>query len=210
MMKQEKNYSYRGSILGKVLPTVLFTIVLICTPGIISATSKGQRDVALRWGHTSLGMLSGSSPYDTGLSAGVTVGVNRRLEFIVTGGTEVVPVPFRTGYVLAELSLAVLGDRVLDGGYAGSLLNTHVALGIMASPHGIDHGFGPSHLVLTITPLSLGTPLEGRRENLMKMGVAWAFREQQPSFSFFWNLYSIDTYLSGTWRDVSRVSTPTP
>ena len=59
-------------------------------------------------------------------------------------------------------------------------------------------GAGP---VISITPLTVGSPVSGRRERILKTGVGYDFVNMELMITF--SLISVDYYVRGSWRDYS-------
>lgn len=186
---------------------LLFPFMCIMALGCVSPLSAwdGPRTLSIRWGHTSLGVNETAPAYATGIFAGLAASLGPSVEVSLTGGLEITPRPARTGYLSAEVSVALLGELYRQGNYGGNGMNSFVSLALVATPYGEQRILSPTHLVLSFTPITLGNAMQGRRENFMKFGLAWDFRTLidggNPRFSILWNLFSMDSYLKGTWSD---------
>lgn len=127
---------------------------------------------------------------------GFNVGLTSRLEMNLWGISELVPMPFQSNMFGLDLTFALLGDRSTASKVAGSGLNTLVSIGGF---YRLDNnGAGP---IISITPLSVGSPISGRRERILKTGIGYDAVNNEVVVTF--SLISIDYYLRGTWRDYS-------
>ncbi|AEC02299.1 hypothetical protein [Parasphaerochaeta coccoides] len=171
----------------------------------VSAAWDGIQTLSIRWGHTSLDLNEASPAYSTGIFIGLGASLNPYMEINVTGAMEATPRPASTGFLSAELSFALLGPVYRSGDYGGSGLNSFVSLALVATPYGESQKLSPNYLVLSFTPIAIGNAMQGKRENLLKFGLAWDFRAfadgRGARFSMLWSLFSVDSYLIGTWSD---------
>jgi len=174
----------------KRLPVVLLVLV--------SALTVFSSDIALRVGHGAF--LPGENG-EFGLHglAGVSFGLTKRIEMNLEVVTPLVPRPVSDVVAGLEVGVSLLGDRNRDIYYNGNSINTVASLGLFASDHAEDGRFLPTYLTLRITPVTIGTPLIGKRESLMPVGVAWNFREK--TLGVFMSIMLYDHYIKGTWRD---------
>ena len=164
--------------------------VLILIFGLVFALNA---EVGVRIGH---GALDPDFKNGLGLTllAGLDFGLTERLELNVEAMTPLVPNPFSEVRAGFELGYALSGKRVAKDGYSGIAINQVVSIGLFT-----DGNFIPTYLTLRVTPLTVGTPASGRRENLLPVGIAWNFRDN--SVGLFITVIMYDYYISGTWRD---------
>ena len=59
--------------------------------------------------------------------------------------------------------------------------------------------FLPSGVFLNITPITIGTPIHGRRERAFEIGCAYDWFENKFKFTF--SFIKLDFYVRGSWRD---------
>lgn len=130
------------------------------------------------------------------LSYGLNVGLARRLELDMWGVSEIVPMPFASNMFGIELAYAIMGDRSTASKVAGSGINMLVSIGGFYRTD--NNGAGP---MLSITPLSVGSPISGRRERILKTGIGYDAVNNELVVAF--SLISIDFYVRGSWRDYS-------
>lgn len=129
-------------------------------------------------------------------SYGINIGLTERLELGIWGVSELVPMPFESNMLGLDLSFALLGARSTASKTAGSGLNMLLSVGGFYRTD--NNGAGP---MISITPLSIGTPVSGRRERILKTGFGYDFVNKDFVITF--SLVSIDYYVRGTWRDYS-------
>ena len=110
------------------------------------------------------------------LCYGSTIGLTKRLELTVAGVSEVTPDPFSVNELQIGMSFALMGERSTGNG-----------------------GFLPSGAFLTVTPVTIGTPIHGRRERAFEMGAAYNWYDN--SFSFIFSFLKLDYYIRGSWHD---------
>ncbi len=130
------------------------------------------------------------------VSYGFSIGLTRRLELDIWGISSLVPVPFSSNMFGAELDFALLGDRSTASKVAGSGINMLIGAGGFYRTD--NRGAGP---MISITPLTVGSPVSGRRERILKTSLGYDFVNMELVVSF--SLISLDFYVRGTWRDYS-------
>lgn len=131
------------------------------------------------------------------LCYGSTIGLTKRLELTVAGVSEVTPDPFSVNKLQIGMSFALMGDRSTGSRVAGSSINTLINAGVIVSSE--NGGFLPSGAFLTVTPVTIGTPIHGRRERAFEMGAAYNWYDN--SFSFIFSFLKLDYYIRGSWHD---------
>ncbi len=172
----------------------VIVVLLILT----ASTAVFSSDIALRIGH---GAFLPGEKGELGLHAlgGVSLGLTKRVELNLEVISPLVPAPFSDAVAGFEVGYSLLGDRNRNIYYNGSAMNTVVSLGLFASDHARNGRFLPTYLTLRITPVTIGTPLTGKRESFMPVGLAWNFREK--TLGVFMSVMLYDHYIKGTWRD---------
>ncbi len=173
----------------------LCIVAILCVQGVFA---KPALDLGFTFGQ---GALSFSKYTDPGLSVvlGTTLGLTQRVELDVTALVELIPNPFASAMLGIEVGVGLLGERSFGDNRAGIGINTMLSAGMLLSDHTPNGQFAPTHVLLAVTPVTVGTPYSGKRERLGKMGVAWNFWDN--SFSMYWSVALYDLYVGGTWRD---------
>lgn len=133
------------------------------------------------------------------LGWGVCIGLTDTIEFDIQAGTELVPTFIGDTSVAFLLQKALLGQRSTGSRIAGVGVNTLLGAGFVVSPHTEDGTMGVSHLVVSITPLTIGSPVTGKRERLLGFSLAYNLWTDQVSLYF--DLLTYDLYAVGTYRD---------
>lgn len=146
-------------------------------------------DVSLSIGMDSYDYLDGIS-----FSYGMNVGLTSRLELGLWGVSELIEKPFSENVFGAELCYSLIGKRNTGSIVAGSGINTIIGAGAFYNT--ADGGIGP---VVSIAPLSVGSPITGKRERILRTTAGWDFVNNKLVMSF--SLVNIDIYLKGTYRD---------
>ncbi|MDD7200487.1 MAG: hypothetical protein SPF89_01690 [Sphaerochaetaceae bacterium] len=130
---------------------------------------------------------------------GLTMGLSDVYELDVTGTSEVVPDFFEgtntTMQVLLQRSL--LGERNTGTAVSGIGLNTLLGFGVGLSTYHESGEFYPTHLLFSLTPVTIGTPMMGKREKLCTLTLAVNIYDK--SVSLYFDLMSFDFYLLGSW-----------
>lgn len=127
-------------------------------------------------------------------SYGMNFGLSERVEFDIWGISDVIPKPFDSNMFGADISIALLGRRSSGTKVAGSGINMLLSIGGFYRTD--NHGAGP---IISLTPLTVGSPITGRRERLLKTGIGWDFVNNNLVVTF--SLLNLDYYVRGTYRD---------
>lgn len=152
----------------------------------------------------SLGTAShwGDTQYDNSrlkLAWGVTLGLNPTWELDVQAHSALVPDFFGDTTVSVLVQKAFLGQRSTGTRVAGIGINSLVGAGVLFSTYNPLEVHLPSHVLLSITPLTVGNPISAKRERLLSVTLAYNFFTSEVSVLF--NLLVYDFYLVGTYRD---------
>ena len=150
-------------------------------------------DVSLGFGHYTDFKKANS----LSLAYSSTIGLTDRLELILTGVSEVTPEPFSNNELQIGLDFALMGQRSTATEVAGSSINTLIGGGLIISQ--AKGSFLPSGVFLNITPITIGTPIHGRRERAFEIGCAYDWFENKFKFTF--SFIKLDFYVRGSWRD---------
>ena len=170
----------------KAFVIILFVLILI------PLSAGDHHDVSLSIGEESYKWPEMGMSF----SYGVNIGLTNHLELDIWGTSELVPVPFASNIFRVELLWSLLGERSTASKIAGSALNTLIGIGGFYRTD--NNGAGP---LVSITPLTVGTPVSGRRERILRTALGYDAVNRELVVSF--SLISIDYYLRGTWRDYS-------
>ena len=127
-------------------------------------------------------------------SYGMNVGLSERWEMEVWGVSELLPMPFANNMFGIDFSAAILGPRSTASKVAGSGINTLIGIGGFYRTD--NNGAGP---MVSITPLTVGSPISGRRERLFRTAVG--YDAVNNSVVVLFSLLDIDFYVRGTYRD---------
>ena len=163
-------------------------IILLITP----AFAGDHQDISLSIGHQTYRWPERGISFSYGLNIGLT----GRIEMDIWGVSELVPSPFGSNMFGLEIAFALMGARSTASSVAGSGINMLISAGgFYRTDNG---GAGP---VISITPLTVGSPVSGRRERILKTGVGYDFVNMELMITF--SLISVDYYVRGSWRDYS-------
>lgn len=152
-------------------------------------------DLSFTFGH----QAGIKNPDGLNMMYGFNLGLNERMEMGLWGESTLTPSFFEDNALGLSLSFAVLGQRSTGTSVPGNAINMFVNAGVifsMDNPHDL---FLPTTGYISITPLSFGSSVIGRRERFMEMGVTYNWFENE--FSFFFSFLKLDYFITGTWRD---------
>lgn len=153
-------------------------------------------DISLGFGHyTNFKKANSLSLY-----YGSTIGLTDRLELTFGGVSEVTPNVFNSNELQLGLAFAIMGQRSTSTKVAGSSINTLLGAGIIVSD--VDGRVLPSGAYINVTPVTIGTPIHGRRERAFEIGCQydWFSNKFYVTFSFL----KLDFYLRGSYRDYMK------
>ena len=168
-------------------------IIFIMLFSTLSLFAGDYFDISLGFGHyTDFKKANSLSLY-----YGSTIGLTDRLELTLGMVSEVTPQPFNNNELQVGLDFAIMGQRSTATRVAGSSINTLVGAGLIISQ--AKNSFLPSGVFLSITPLTIGTPIHARRERAFEVGVAYDWFENKFKFTF--SFIKLDFYVRGSWRD---------
>lgn len=140
--------------------------------------------------------------YDNGavkFAYGVTVGMTDVLEFDIQANSQLVPRFFGDTNVLMLVQRTLQGQRNTGKKIAGIGVNTLVGAGVMFSDYHQGGQFAPTHLLFSVTPITIGSPFAGKRERVMSFTLTYNIYSSQISLMV--DLLKDDFYLIGTYRD---------
>lgn len=167
--------------------TVIALVILVLA---LPLYAGPYNDVSL-----SFGMDNYKWPMDgISFSYGVNIGITDRLELGAWGISELIDIPFSENVFGLEASYALIGKRNTGSIVAGSGINTLVGAGLFYSTK--DKGIGP---MITITPITIGSSISGRREKVLKTNAGWDAVNGKLFISC--SLITIDIFVKGTYKD---------
>ena len=129
-----------------------------------------------------------------GVSYGMDMGLTDTVEFGVWGVSELIPQPFESNLLCAEVSIALMGQRNTGSKVSGVNINTLLSIGGFWKTD--DNGLG---VMVGVTPLAVGSPALGRRERCLRTNVGWDFVNKKLIVAF--SPMDVDIYIKGTYRD---------
>ena len=166
----------------------IFVVLLLFSA--LSLPAADHHDISLSFGHS----IYRWPEKGISFSYGMNIGLTSRLELGVWGISEAVPDPFAHNMFGLDLSYALMGRRSTASKVAGTGINTLVSAGAFYRTD--NGGAGP---LLSVTPLTVGSPITGRRERLLKTGVGYDVVNNELVIVF--SLLNLDYYVRGTYRD---------
>jgi len=133
------------------------------------------------------------------LAWGVTLGINDEWELDLQANSALVPQFFGDTTVAILLQKSLLGKRSTGTRVAGLGVNTLLGAGILFSDYYPGDLLMPSHILVSLTPLTVGNPISVKRERAFTVTLAYNFLTTGVSVLF--DLVKYDFYLVGTYRD---------
>ena len=129
-----------------------------------------------------------------GVSYGFDMGLTDKIEFGVWGVSELIPQPFQSNIIGAEISFARMGQRNTGSKVSGVNMKTLLSLGGFWKTD--DNGLG---VMVGVTPLAVGSPALSRRERCLRTNIGWDFVNKKLLVVF--SPMDVDIYVKGTYRD---------
>ena len=132
-----------------------------------------------------------------GMSYGFNLGLSSRVELNLGAVSSIVPDPFSENTFFTEVQVALLGKTSTASKVSGSNVNMYLGLGGFYSWD--DMGYQSAGPYISWTPISMGTPISGRRERMMKTSFGWDCINNKAVLAF--SLVNFDFFVRGTYRD---------
>ena len=120
--------------------------------------------------------------------------MTKKVELEIWGVSDLIPTPFKSNMIGAEIGITLLGRRTSGTKVAGTGINTLLSIGGFYRTD--NDGVGA---IISITPITVGNPITGRRERLLKTTIGWDFVNSKLMVAF--SPLSLDLYVRGTYRD---------
>ncbi|AEV30494.1 hypothetical protein SpiGrapes_2737 [Sphaerochaeta pleomorpha str. Grapes] len=130
---------------------------------------------------------------------GATIGMTDILELDLQANSQLVPRFFADTNVLVMVQRTLQGQRNTGKKIAGIGVNTLVGAGVMFSDYHEGGQFVPTHLLFSVTPITIGSPYAGKRERILSFTLAYNMYNNQ--ISLVMDLLKNDFYVIGTYRD---------
>ena len=133
------------------------------------------------------------------LAWGTSIGLTDVWGLDIQASTQLVPTFLDTTSVSFLIQRALFGQRSTGGQTAGMGINSLVGLGVMLSPYTLDGITTLSHLLVSLTPLTVGSPVIGKRERAFTVTLAYDLHTKQVGVLF--DLLKFDFYVVGSYKD---------
>lgn len=174
--------------------------VLLCIMiGLVLPLFAGYFDVGITLGTNAHLLEKDLDASRLKLAWGVTIGLTDVWELDMQSDTQLVPQFIGSNSVSVLIQRSLLGQRSTGGMTAGLGINTLVGVGAMVSPYTPDGNTTLSHLLFSLTPITVGSPVTGKRERLLSLTVAYNLHTKQISILF--DLLKFDFYVVGSYKD---------
>ena len=165
---------------------LVFLILLLLSP----LSAGDYHDVSLTIGHGTYKWPEKGISF----SYGINIGLSSRWELGFWGISEVVPKPFESNMFGIDFTFTLFGPRSTASKIAGSGINTALSIGGFYRTD--NNGAGP---IISITPITVGNPISGRRERILKTSIGYDAVNNELVILF--SLINLDFYVRGTYRD---------
>ncbi|MDD3903212.1 MAG: hypothetical protein WC136_06365 [Sphaerochaeta sp.] len=130
---------------------------------------------------------------------GLSMGLNENWELDLQSASQLIPDFFGDTTLSVLLQRTLLGQRSTGNQIAGLGVNSLVGGGIMFSSYNNEEVYKPTHLLFSLTPITIGTPISGKRERLVTLTLAYNLHTQQVSMLF--DVIKYDFYVVGSYQD---------
>ncbi|WP_320127786.1 hypothetical protein [uncultured Sphaerochaeta sp.] len=172
-----------------------FIVFLFCIPALFAGTF----DLGITLG-TNAHFYENNQDNDmVKLAWGATFGITDVLEFDIQANSQLVPQFFGSTNVAVLVQRTIQGERNTGKKVAGIGLNSLLGVGVMFTDYQQTGILLPTHLLVSCTPYTLGSPYSGKRERLLSLTLAYNMYTNQVSLMF--DLIKYDYYAIGSYRD---------
>lgn len=174
--------------------------VLIMFLVIAPLGAADYQDISISLGSISTYGYYGEYGIEDSLRASLSfnIGLTSHLEMAAGMITELTPSIFNENTAFLEFSYALLGERSTASKVAGVGINTLISIGGFYT--GVfNSDYQGAGAYLSITPLTVGSPVTGHRERILKTNIGYDFINNRVIVSF--SLLTFDFYVRGTYRD---------
>jgi len=171
---------------------IITILLLLCS---ISLYAGDHQHISLSFGHQA--WMSNKSGLD--FSYGINLGLTRRSEMSLWGESQLTPEFFGKSAMGLGFSFSLMGDISTASKIAGVGINTLINAGVIFTTDNPWEYFIPTDIYLSVTPITIGNPVSGKRERLLEMGVTYNYFENR--FGFLFSLLKFDYYVRGSYRD---------
>ena len=130
---------------------------------------------------------------------GFSTGLTDVWEFNLQVDSQLIPEFFSDSSISLLAQRTLLGQRSTGSNTAGVGINTLVGFGVMLSEYREQGTFGLSHILLSVTPLTVGSPVMGKRERLLTLTLAYNL--STGGIGILFDLIKYDFYLVGSYKD---------
>ena len=176
---------------------LLLTSIIILI--VVSPLFAGYFDLGITLGTNAHLYEKDLDPSRMKLAWGLSTGLTDVWELDVQVDTRIIPDPFSSSSVSLLMQRTLLGQRSTASAVAGVGINTLVGAGVMVSSYREQGTLGISHVLLSLTPVQIGNPVNGKRERLLSLTLAYNLSNGQIGLLF--DLIKYDFYVVGTYKD---------
>lgn len=151
-------------------------------------------DIGFTFGHQ-------MSKFKDGINilTGMQLGLTSNLEMGLWLESTLTPGFFKENSVGLEFSYGLLGKRSTKSFVAGSGINTLLNVGLIVDKMNELEQMNLTSAYISITPLTVGSPISGMRERLITVGVLYNWHKNE--FRVLFSLFKQDFYVRNTWRE---------
>lgn len=175
-------------------------VLLVCMIiGFAFPLFAGYFDVGLTLGTNAHWGEKDLDPSRLKLAWGASFGLTDVWELDIQTDTQLVPKFLGSHSVSMLVQRTLLGQRSTGGQTAGVGVNSLVGVGAMISPYTPEEKITLSHLLVSLTPITIGSPITGKRERVLTLTLAYNLHTKQVAV--FFDLLKFDFYVRGSYRD---------
>lgn len=175
----------------------LFLCSLLCI--LAFPVSAGYFDLAVTLGANVHMNERDLDPSRMKLAWGLSTGLTDVWEFTVQVDNQLVPYFFQDASISLLTQRTLFGQRSTGSRTAGVGINTLLGMGVMFSEYREQGTFGLSHVLFSVTPLTVGSPVMGKRERLLTLTLAYNL--STGGIGILFDLIKYDFYLVGSYKD---------
>ncbi len=159
----------------------------------------GYFDVGITLGTNAHMKEKSLDPSRLKLAWGAAIGITDVWEIDIQANTQLVPTFVGSSAVSLLAQRTLLGQRSTGGKTAGIGVNSLIGVGAMFSPYTPEGVVTLSHLLFSVTPLTVGSPVTGKRERAFALTLAYNLHTKRVAILF--DLVKFDFYVVGSYKD---------
>ena len=178
----------------------IFLTLILVSISIFTLHSGDHQDIAFSFSPSSTYGYYGPFGVEDSLrlDLSMSLGISSRFEAGLGIITELTPDIVDENTIYFEVLYSIIGSRSTASKVAGTGINTLIGIGGFYS-HVFSNGRNGAGAYITLTPITLGSPISGRRERALRTNVGYDFINNRVVL--FFSIVGFDFYVRGTYRD---------